>query len=87
MDRSKNQISRRDGLKLAIAGLATSPLQTSSPAAAGGKDSMTIRKVEIERFSLTSSKPFDDRGRTQSGHWATRYGRIRKNNEVCRVVR
>jgi uncharacterized protein (DUF302 family) len=59
MNESKNPISRRKGLTLALAGLALSPLPPSSLAASVRKREMTIRKVELERFSLASSKPFD----------------------------
>src|SRR5215472_8636609 len=46
-------------LKLALAGLAVSSPSTSSTATTARNKSMTIRKLEIERVSLTSSKPFD----------------------------
>ena len=42
---------------------------------------MTVRKVEIERLSVTSSKPFEvDRGSARSGYWASRYGGILEGN-------
>jgi len=52
-------ISRRNGLKLALAGLAISPPSTFSLATTIRNKNMTTRKVEVERLSLTSSKPFD----------------------------
>jgi uncharacterized protein (DUF302 family) len=58
MDQSKTQINRRDGLKLALAAFATSPLPTRSLAVTVRTENMTIRKLEIERFSVTSAKPF-----------------------------
>ena len=47
------------GLKLALAGLAVSSPSTFSTATTTRNKSMTTRKVEIERVSFTSSKPFD----------------------------
>lgn len=52
-------VSRRTGLKLALAGLAVSSPWTFSAATTIRSKNMTMRKVEIERVSLTSSKPFD----------------------------
>jgi uncharacterized protein (DUF302 family) len=59
MNRSTSQISRRQGLKLGIAGLTVASLQTSSIEAKVRKEVMAIRKVELERFSLISSKQFE----------------------------
>jgi uncharacterized protein (DUF302 family) len=59
IDALAGRISRRDGFTLAAAGLAISLLPVSARAARTGKDKMAIRKVELERFSVTSSKPFE----------------------------
>ena len=42
---------------------------------------MTIAKVEVERFSLTSSKPFDTVVAALSRRSATRHGRILRGVE------
>jgi uncharacterized protein (DUF302 family) len=55
----KGGISRCSGLKLALAALAISLPSTLSTAATVRNKNMIIKKVEIERVSLTSSKPFD----------------------------
>jgi uncharacterized protein (DUF302 family) len=52
-------VSRRNGLKLALAGLAISPPSTLSLATTIRNKNMSTRKVEVDRLSLTSSKPFD----------------------------
>jgi uncharacterized protein (DUF302 family) len=52
-------ISRRNWLKLALAGLAISPPSTFSLATTIRNKNMSTRKVEVDRLSLTSSKPFD----------------------------
>ena len=52
-------ISRRNGLKLALTALAIFSPPPPSVATTARDKNMTIRKLEIERISLTSSKPFD----------------------------
>jgi uncharacterized protein (DUF302 family) len=52
-------ISRRSGLKLALGALAISSPSALSTATTIRKKNMTMKKAEIERVSLTSSKPFD----------------------------
>ena len=55
----KGGISRCNGLKIALAALAISLPSTLSEATSIGNKNMIMKKVEIERVSLTSSKPFD----------------------------
>jgi uncharacterized protein (DUF302 family) len=55
----KGGISRCNGLKMALAALAISLPSTLSEATTIRNKNMTMKKVEIERVSLTSSKPFD----------------------------
>jgi uncharacterized protein (DUF302 family) len=52
-------ISRRHGLKLVLAALAISSPSAVSTATTIGNKNMTVKKVVIDRVSLTSSKPFD----------------------------
>ena len=59
MNSVKNQISRRDGLKLGLAGLTVSPWGAPFNARAATEEKMTIAKVEVDRFSITCSKPFE----------------------------
>jgi hypothetical protein len=59
MNSVKNQISRRDGLKLGLAGLTVSPWGAPFYARAATEEKMTIAKVEVDRFSITCSKPFE----------------------------
>ena len=59
MNWSTSQIRRRQGLKLGVAGLTIASLQTSTIEAKVRKEVMAIRKVELERFSLMSSKQFE----------------------------
>jgi uncharacterized protein (DUF302 family) len=55
----KGGISRCNGLKIALAALAISLPSTRCEATSIGNKNMIREKVEIERVSLTSSKPFD----------------------------
>jgi len=55
----KGGISRCNGLKIALAALAISLPSTLSEATTIRNKHMTMKQVEIERVSLTSSKPFD----------------------------
>jgi uncharacterized protein (DUF302 family) len=59
MNSVKNQISRRDGLKLGLAGLTIPPWGASYHAVAATETKMTVAKVEVDRFSITCSKPFE----------------------------
>jgi uncharacterized protein (DUF302 family) len=52
-------ISRRNGLKLALAALAISSPSAPCTATTIRNKNMIMKEVEIERISLTSSKPFD----------------------------
>jgi uncharacterized protein (DUF302 family) len=55
----KGGISRCNGLKIALAALAISLPSTLSKATTIRNKNMIMKKVAIERVSLTSSKPFD----------------------------
>jgi uncharacterized protein (DUF302 family) len=59
MNLPKNQISRRDSVKLGFAGLTAAPLSVSLSVRAAAEEKMTIAKVDVDRFSLICSKPFD----------------------------
>jgi hypothetical protein len=48
MNSVKNQISRRDGLKLGLAGLTVSPWGAPFYARAATEEKMTIAKVEVD---------------------------------------
>jgi hypothetical protein len=70
MNSVKNQISRRDGLKFGLAGLTVSPWGAPLYTRAATEEKMTIAKVEVDRFSITCSKPFKS-GRAQVDRRAT----------------
>jgi uncharacterized protein (DUF302 family) len=59
MNSANNQISRRDGLVLGFTGLTASVLGGPLVTSAAAEEKMTVAKVEIDRFSLTCSKPFE----------------------------
>ena len=59
MNSAKKQISRRDSLMLSFAGLTASPLGAPLFMRAVTEEKMTIAKVEVDRFSITCSKPFE----------------------------
>ena len=59
MNSAKKQISRRDSLMLGLAGLTVSPWGAPFYARAATEEKMTIAKVEVDRFSITCSKPFE----------------------------
>jgi hypothetical protein len=59
MNSVKNQISRRDGLKLGLAGLTVSPWGAPFYASAATEEKMTIAKVEVDRFSITCSRALE----------------------------
>jgi uncharacterized protein (DUF302 family) len=58
-DRPKLEISRRNGLTLTIAALAVPMLAPSALATTVWEENMATAKLEIERVSVRSSRPFE----------------------------
>jgi uncharacterized protein (DUF302 family) len=59
MNSVKDQLSRRRGLKLGLAGLTISPWGVPFYATAATREKITTAKFEEDRFGITCAKPFE----------------------------